>query len=297
MPSVTGMGLPVASLTPGTLSAAVGVSERAGEAFIRFLDFYCGVFSLVSVSLAVMGGVVAMDRIVLQPRHRMQMQLLHRAVAMASVGFLAVHVTLRVIGGHVSALDIAVPFLAGGRTVFIGLGTVAAQLMIVLAATGIARGRFAYLSRPALWRSIHATAYLCWPIALVHGLQAGRSPKPWVTLSYGACVALVVAALLVRAVTSRRQKAQGKKDVRTTKEVRLPRQGGARMRPVGTSSGAAPQAVATNTPRVPAVALNPPRRPGPARVAGPVATSISDDDFWDYLRSPEPGGMGPGGLR
>ena len=41
-------------------------------------------------------------------------------------------------------------------------------------------------------------AYLSWPFALFHGLNAGRAAKSWVVVSYLACVLLVVVALLVR---------------------------------------------------------------------------------------------------
>jgi hypothetical protein len=40
--------------------------------------------------------------------------------------------------------------------------------------------------------------YLCWPFAILHGLLAGRTAKPYVDWSYGACVALVALALVFR---------------------------------------------------------------------------------------------------
>src|SRR5262245_58695311 len=48
----------------------------------RFLEYYSGVFSLVALSLTVMGGIVATDRLVLLVRHRVLMQAVHRATAM-----------------------------------------------------------------------------------------------------------------------------------------------------------------------------------------------------------------------
>jgi DMSO/TMAO reductase YedYZ heme-binding membrane subunit len=280
-----GIGMVAILIDPDLLSGAAAGSERAGRAVVAFLDFYCGVFTLVSLSLAVMGGVLAMDRIVLQPRHRMKAQLLHRAVAMASVGFLIGHVMLQVLDGHVGPLDAAIPFLAGGRTLFIGFGTIAAQLMLLLAATGIARGRFAYRSRPALWRVIHVLAYLCWPIALLHGLQAGRSPKPWVTASYNVCVALIVVALLVRVVTARRRRARGTKLSRTTtKEPRIPRPGAAPTWAAGPSV----DAVAAR-PRTPLAALE--HRPGLGPVfRGEIMDPVSPPAAVSRRRQPGPVG-------
>jgi len=88
--------------------------------------------------------------------------------------------------------------MASHRVVFIGLGTIAANLMIVIAWTGVIRGRFAGSAHPGIWRALHASAYLAWPFALVHGLESGRPAKTWVTVSYVACVVFVVLALLVR---------------------------------------------------------------------------------------------------
>jgi hypothetical protein len=102
-------------------------------------------------------------------------------------------------------IDAFIPFLAHGRTFYLGLGTVASDLVIVLIVTGIARGRFAN-RWPWTWRAIHLTAYLCWPLAIVHGLLAGRTPKPYVDWSYGACLALVGLALIIRLVATLRSR-------------------------------------------------------------------------------------------
>ena len=41
-----------------------------------------------------------------------------------------------------------------------------------------------------------------WPLAIVHGLLAGRKAHPYVDWSYGACVALVALALMIRFVAT-----------------------------------------------------------------------------------------------
>jgi DMSO/TMAO reductase YedYZ heme-binding membrane subunit len=183
----------------------LGASEHPLRVAVAVLDFYSGVSTLVALSSTVMIGVAATDRMLLRPRHRLQAQLLHRAMGLTAMGFLILHVTIRVMEKHVQPIDAAVPFLAQGRTLFLGLGTVAAYLMVLLAVTGVVRGRFARGSRPAVWRSIHAFAYVAWPAALLHGLNAGRTPKTWVVLSYVVCVLLVVVGLLIRLHTPRRR--------------------------------------------------------------------------------------------
>jgi hypothetical protein len=71
-------------------------------------------------------------------------------------------------------------------------------VMILVMWTGIARSRFIGRGRPWMWRAIHSIAYLMWPIALVHGLAAGRPAKAWVIVSYILCILAVLVGLAVR---------------------------------------------------------------------------------------------------
>jgi hypothetical protein len=142
-----------------------------------FLEYYAGVFILVSLSITVIVGVVATDRMVMGIRHRIVLQAAHRGTAMASMAFLAIHIAMKILEGHATFEDVVVPFLASHSTVFIGFGTIAAYLMVVVTWTGIIRGRFARSAHPGIWRALHALAYVSWPFALVHGLKSGR-PAP-----------------------------------------------------------------------------------------------------------------------
>jgi DMSO/TMAO reductase YedYZ heme-binding membrane subunit len=164
-----------------------------------FLEYFSGVFSLVSLSVAVMIGLAATDRLILLIRHRVLLQAVHRAMAMTSMLFLGIHILLKVLESHARPIDAVVPFIAqGNRSVFMGLGTIACYLMIIVTWTGVIRGRFAGSAHPGLWRALHATAYVAWPLATVHGLVAGRQAKTWVTVSYIVCAILVTVGLLVR---------------------------------------------------------------------------------------------------
>jgi DMSO/TMAO reductase YedYZ heme-binding membrane subunit len=174
----------------------------------RFMLFYSGVLALIALTAAVGVGIVATDRIVMVPGSRVVAQAVHRAVSFAALAFLVTHIVLEILAHRSRVIDAFVPFLAHGRTFYIGLGTVASDLVVLLIVTGIARGRFAS-RRPGTWRAIHATAYLAWPLSIVHGLLGGRTAKPYVDWSYGACVAAVALALLIRfaaTIRSRREK-------------------------------------------------------------------------------------------
>jgi hypothetical protein len=191
-------------LLAGVLASANTTQGSAILAAVqRFMLFYSGVLALVALTAAVGVGVVATDRIVMAPASRVIAQAVHRAVSFAALAFLATHIVLEIFAHRSRAIDAFVPFLAHGRTFYIGLGTIASDLVVILVVTGIARGRFA-ARWPWTWRAIHATAYLAWPLAIVHGLLAGRTAKPYVDWSYGACLAAVGLALIIRLMATLR---------------------------------------------------------------------------------------------
>ncbi|HEY3688279.1 MAG TPA: hypothetical protein VGL93_34895 [Streptosporangiaceae bacterium] len=195
----------LAGALAATLTAARSAAGRAAVvATGAFMEYYAGVFTLVTLTGAVVFGVLAAQR-VLNPRPRIVAQALHRASAIAAVGFLVTHILLKVMEGHAAPADAVVPTSLG----WIAPGTIAGDLLVLTVATGAARGRYAAALRPWAWRGLHCAAYVAWPAAVAHGLLAGRSPKPWVTISYVACAAMVVLALLIRsAATARRPSAR-----------------------------------------------------------------------------------------
>jgi hypothetical protein len=192
----TGLALATALAVAGITRAGYSIEM----AMLRFLLFYAGVFALIGLTAAVGVGLLATDRIIMLPGGRIVAQAVHRAVSFGAVGFLAVHIAVEVVAGRSLPDDIVVPFLDHGRTLYLGLGTVASDLVVLIIVTGIMRGRFAAAHPPWTWRALHATAYLSWPLAILHGLLAGRTAKPYVDWSYGACVAVVGLALVIRVV-------------------------------------------------------------------------------------------------
>ncbi|MFI6119111.1 hypothetical protein ACIBCU_04510 [Streptomyces sp. NPDC051064] len=189
-------GLIVAALVLIPLLAVAG-SDGMRAAF----DFTTGVLTLVSLTAAVAWGLLATDRVFLSTRQRIVCQGIHRAAAVASLGFLLLHGTVKVALGHVGLLGALIPFGAGvsGAAGLIGFGSLAGLLMITTAATGAMRSAFATPGRVAgRWRALHALAYPAWCSALVHGLYAGRQPATWVVVMYMLCLTAGAAALALR---------------------------------------------------------------------------------------------------
>ena len=146
----------------------------------------------------------------MKPSARVTAQALHRAMGFGAIAFLVIHIVLEIIAGRSQPADAVIPFLDKGRTFYLGLGTVASDMFIVIMMTGIYRARLAARMSPKAWRVIHASAYAAWIFGLVHGLLAGRPAKSFfgfsgfVAWSYGACVVAVAAALMVRLVAKNR---------------------------------------------------------------------------------------------
>ncbi|MEV5975657.1 hypothetical protein [Streptomyces sp. NPDC052114] len=193
---------PSRALGAGALLLIPLLVLTAGDQFRAALDFTAGVLCLVSLTASVVWGLVATDRLFLHSRQRLLAQAVHRATALASVAFLLLHGTVKVALDHVSLLGALLPFGLGvsGGAGLIGLGSLAGLLMIATGVTGALRSAFASPARIASrWRALHMLAYPAWCAALVHGLYAGRPPKPWVVALYCLCLVAVAGAVALRA--------------------------------------------------------------------------------------------------
>jgi hypothetical protein len=182
--------------------ALTSIGHVIDAATQHFMLFYAGVFALIALCASTGLGLVATDRVFLNAGHRVLAQSAHRAASFGAVTFLIIHIVTEILAQRVHVLDAVVPFLSPFRTFYIGLGTIASDLIILLVITGIMRGRFNAHGRAWRWRAIHYTSYASFVFGVWHGLLAGRPAKPYVDWSYGLLVALVLLALVVRIVSN-----------------------------------------------------------------------------------------------
>ncbi|MDJ0340957.1 hypothetical protein QMK19_08995 [Streptomyces sp. H10-C2] len=218
-----------AGLRPGTISALVlvvlislTVAGNAG-AFTRtweFLDYGAGVLSLVSLTGTVLWGLAATDRLLLHSSHRLLAQGVHRGLATAGFGFLALHIWVKVQNQETSATAAGVPFTDAHQPLLIGLGTLAGYLFLTVAATGAVRSAFASGGRSHWWRALHMGAYPAWGASLVHGLKSGRPASGWVTVAYALCLAGVAVVLAVR-LRSRRRGVAARRNAVSPPDLRI----------------------------------------------------------------------------
>ena len=128
---------------------------------------------------------------------------LHRNLSLLVVVFLALHVGTTVVDQFVSIPLTAafIPFASSYKTVWLSLGAVALDLLIALVATSLIRNRLGLRT----WRWVHWAAYVCWPVALAHGLGAGTDRGTlWVFVLTIACAAVVAGVATWRFVGAAR---------------------------------------------------------------------------------------------
>jgi DMSO/TMAO reductase YedYZ heme-binding membrane subunit len=122
---------------------------------------------------------------------------LHRNLSLLALAFTVAHVLTSVLDSFVSIplQDAVIPFISGYRPFWVGLGAIAFDLMLALTVTSLLRTRLGLRS----WRLVHWSAYLCWPVAVLHGLGTGTdTPVRWVLALTAACVLVVTGLTLWR---------------------------------------------------------------------------------------------------
>jgi methionine sulfoxide reductase heme-binding subunit len=152
-----------------------------------------GVISMVLLTAVVALGILVNRRTRLPGLPKFASLSTHRFVSLLAVGFLAIHILTAVIApyANVSPLAAVIPFSSHYDAGWLGLGAVAADLMLALIVTSLLRRHIGY----RLWRAVHWLAYACWPTAFAHsigtggGMRAGRLLE----LAIG-CAGVVVAA-------------------------------------------------------------------------------------------------------
>lgn len=128
-------------------------------------------------------------------------QALHRNLALWSVVLLALHVTTAVVDTYVDIRwwQAFVPWVgASYLPLWLGLGTVALDVILLVVLTSLLRARMRHRS----WRLVHLLSYVAWAVAVAHGLGIGTDLRNtgWERTAVWASVALVAGLATVRMV-------------------------------------------------------------------------------------------------
>ncbi|MGD0313213.1 MAG: ferric reductase-like transmembrane domain-containing protein [Acidimicrobiales bacterium] len=184
------------------MNGAVLPMAATGGKDLWYLTRSTGLVALVLLTATVVLGVVASVGWTAERWPRFLSQAVHRNLSLLCVTFVALHVVTTVSDGYVPIgfADAFLPFLTPYRPLWVGLGALAFDLLLVVLVTSALRHYIGYGS----WRFVHWLAYLCWPIAMFHSLGSGSDSALPFTLGLDAlATAAVLAAVAWRLACGR----------------------------------------------------------------------------------------------
>lgn len=156
-----------------------------------------GITALVFLTITLALGIATRSGRRLAALPRFAVADVHRFAALAGTALVGVHIVLLLFDPYAQLrlVDLAVPFLGAYRPFWLGWGTVAVDVLVVLVLTSLLRHRLGVRT----FRVVHWTAYALWPIALAHALGNGTDAgHAWFLAITGACALTVAAALTWR---------------------------------------------------------------------------------------------------
>ena len=177
-------------LSAAALDAAIGTNSRA----LWYLTRGFGLIDLVLLTATLVMGLTQVVRYARPGLPRFLIAAVHKNISILAVVFLAVHVMTAVADtfAPISIVSVFVPFAGKYRPVWLGFGALALDLLVALVVTSLLRERIGHRT----WRVLHWAAYLCWPVAIVHGLGTGSDTKlGWVLAINALCLAAGIAAI------------------------------------------------------------------------------------------------------
>lgn len=162
---VVGRGTGITALGLFTLSIALGIGTRSGRPLVTLPRF------------------AVLD--------------VHRFAALLGTVFVFIHVgnLLADPYAQLRLIDLTVPFVGAYEPLWLGLGTLAFDLLLAVMVTSLLRHRLGI----RVFRVMHWVTYAVWPIAFAHALGNGTdSSHGWFLAFAGICAVTVAAALTFR---------------------------------------------------------------------------------------------------
>jgi sulfoxide reductase heme-binding subunit YedZ len=167
------------------------------------IDWYAaragGIAAYLLLSAVVALGTTMARRKTLERWPRFALEDVHRFGGLLVGAFVIVHVAAIAIDSYLpfSLVQIVVPFTDRYRPLWVGLGIVAAELLLALAITNHYRDRLPY----RFWRRAHYLNIAIWAAATAHGIASGTDRSaPWLLAVYVPATAVVTTLLALRVV-------------------------------------------------------------------------------------------------
>jgi sulfoxide reductase heme-binding subunit YedZ len=160
-----------------------------------------GVAALVAFTVSLVLGIVTRSGRDTLGLGRFGLNEVHRTAALTGVGLVAVHLGSLLFDPYAQlrVVDLLVPFGGSYRPLWLGLGTLAVDLLGVITVVSLLRDRVG----PRVFKAVHWATYALWPVALVHALGTGTDAATlWLDGIAVACTAAVLGAVGWRTSTS-----------------------------------------------------------------------------------------------
>jgi methionine sulfoxide reductase heme-binding subunit len=156
-----------------------------------------GFVALILLTAVIVLGVLGPLRVTTDAWPRFAIRTVHRDVSLLALLLIVIHIAVSLLDGyvHIPVSAAVLPFGSGYEPFWMGLGALAFDLLIAIILTSLMRRRLGY----GTWRFVHWFTYICWPIAVAHGLGSGSdSTSAWALGLTFACIAVVAAAVAMR---------------------------------------------------------------------------------------------------
>jgi sulfoxide reductase heme-binding subunit YedZ len=159
-----------------------------------------GVVALILLTVVMVLGIASRAGRPAFGLPRFAVNLVHRDASLIAVVLVAVHVGTLLIDPYaqIRFVDSFVPFTAAYRPVWVGFGTVAVDLIVVLVVTSLLRHRIG----PKTWTALHWLAYAAWPAAWLHGITTGTDRGSVWYFAIAVLTAVTVVAAVIWRCTS-----------------------------------------------------------------------------------------------
>jgi methionine sulfoxide reductase heme-binding subunit len=153
-----------------------------------------GITALGFFTLSIVLGIATRSGRTMLSLPRFAVHDVHRFAALFATVLIAVHVLTLLADPYAQlrVVDLVVPFLGVYRPLWLGLGTLALDILVAVVVTSLLRLRIGLRG----FRVVHWATYLLWPIAMAHAIGNGTDAgRPWFLWFAAGCAVTVAAAL------------------------------------------------------------------------------------------------------
>ena len=153
-----------------------------------------GVVALVMFTVTIVLGILGRSGRSVAGLGRFGVNEVHRTAALTGTTLVGVHVASLFFDpfAQLRLVDVVMPFLGAYRPFWLGLGTLAVDLLAVVIVVSLLRERVG----PRVFRTVHWATYALWPVAMAHAIGNGTDrASAWMLGLAAACTAAVVAAV------------------------------------------------------------------------------------------------------